>query len=194
MKRNSQQGFTIIELVVVILLLGILTATALPRFMNVTDEAHGAVVEGVVSGMSTGAALYRAQWYATGQTDTAIAEFGSLRPFTQVGYPLGTNATATVLTSMTDSSDCVAIFTNLLQPAGLPSIRAITAGAAPLAATDITTSSVDFLAYLDTTSSVTKRQCVYAYTGQFTDASAFDVPLMTYSAADGTVVIASTPL
>ena len=34
----SQAGFTIIELVVVILLLGILTATALPRFLDLSDE------------------------------------------------------------------------------------------------------------------------------------------------------------
>ena len=45
LKAKRQDGFTIIELVVVILLLGILAATALPRFMDVTDEAHDAVVE-----------------------------------------------------------------------------------------------------------------------------------------------------
>ncbi len=42
--KANQDGFTIVELIVVILLLGILTATALPRFLDVTDEAHDAEV------------------------------------------------------------------------------------------------------------------------------------------------------
>ena len=49
----KQTGFTIIELVVVIVLLGIMAATALPRFMDVTSEAHSAVVDGVKGGMQS---------------------------------------------------------------------------------------------------------------------------------------------
>ena len=64
---RKQVGFTIIELVVVVILLGIMAATALPRFMDVTERAHSSVVDGVLGSMQTGTALYHAQWIAEGQ-------------------------------------------------------------------------------------------------------------------------------
>jgi prepilin-type N-terminal cleavage/methylation domain-containing protein len=51
------KGFTIVELVVVIIILGILAATALPRFVNLESEAYAAVADGV-----RGAFGYGSQW------------------------------------------------------------------------------------------------------------------------------------
>ena len=72
----SQAGFTIIELVVVILLLGILTATALPRFLDASDDAHGAVVTSTAGSFRSGIELFKAGWQAEGQPTTAVTNFG----------------------------------------------------------------------------------------------------------------------
>ena len=47
MKRGQQQGFTMIELIVVIVILGILAATALPKFIDMRSDAQSASVQGV---------------------------------------------------------------------------------------------------------------------------------------------------
>ena len=44
---SAQKGFTLIELVVVIVILGILAATAAPKFIDLTGDAKGAVIKGV---------------------------------------------------------------------------------------------------------------------------------------------------
>jgi MSHA pilin protein MshB len=63
----KQRGFSLIELVIVVIILGILAVTALPKFLNVTDEAEAANIEGIAGGFATGVSLVRAQWEAEGR-------------------------------------------------------------------------------------------------------------------------------
>lgn len=54
------KGFTLIELILVITILGIVAITALPNFTNVTTQAELSSRESVLSAVQTGLALYRA--------------------------------------------------------------------------------------------------------------------------------------
>lgn len=51
--KSRQTGFTMIELIVVIVILGVLAATALPKFINMRGDAEQAAVDGVAGASSS---------------------------------------------------------------------------------------------------------------------------------------------
>ena len=67
---KKQSGFTLIELVIVVVILGFLAVTAIPKFIDLTDQAKQANIEGMAGGFATGVSLARAQWEAEGRPTT----------------------------------------------------------------------------------------------------------------------------
>ncbi len=135
MKNNK--GFTMIELVVVIAILGILAAVALPRFVEASKDAHRAAVAGTAGALAASVALVRAQWEinkSKGEGTNPVLGFGKDNVFvSDEGWPTGISTTAS----------CIAVWENVLQ------------GPAPTVAQSGT--GFDYLATAGT------NTCTYAY-------------------------------
>jgi len=84
--RNRQAGFTLIELVVVITILGILAAFAIPRFTQLDSQARIAAVSALGGSLQSAAALAHAQYLASGTSPAAVIMDGQSITLTN-GYP-----------------------------------------------------------------------------------------------------------
>ena len=139
MKRQS--GFTIIEIIIVIIILGLLAATALPKMLNITDKAEDAAIDGVAGGFASAVGLVRAQWEVDGRpkgnggaANTTIVTLDGEKIGINVtedtangivpGYPTGKDQTNTNVTNGTITAQtCADVLDLILKNAPTAAVR-----------------------------------------------------------------------
>ena len=82
----NQKGFTLIELVVVIVILGILAVTAAPKFIDLTGDAKRSVVRALEGSLKAAAELAHAKALVAGDLDATISIASESITFVN-GYP-----------------------------------------------------------------------------------------------------------
>lgn len=108
LRKKNQKGFTLIELVIVIIIVGILAAAVIPRFVDLTTSAQTATAAADKAAVQSGLALYIAENSGSYPTVTALAGYlqagGSTVTAVATGIQFTINGTDYTVATYTDTA------------------------------------------------------------------------------------------
>lgn len=103
---RSQNGFTLIELITVIVILGALAVIALPRYIDLQDEAERAATEGVAGSLAAASAVNLSAALAGDTASTTVTDCTQVGGLLAGGLPADYTIASNALTA-NEGSDCV---------------------------------------------------------------------------------------
>ncbi len=114
----KQQGFTLIELVVVIVILGILAVVALPKYINLQDDAYSATVHATGGAFKGGVTLAHTKWFAGGNTSSVdnleLNGAGVTMDMNSSGWPAQSYPPYEADPKLNNTNDCISVWRTLL--------------------------------------------------------------------------------
>lgn len=109
--HKAQQGFTMIELVMVIVILGILAAVAMPRFYDLQTDARKAKADGIFGTVRSASAIAHSAYLVSGSASTGSVTIEAQTITLINGYPTANAAGIIAAANLDATKDNVAIGT-----------------------------------------------------------------------------------